>query len=43
MKKVEITIQVEREEYVIKEIEPVSKKNMLLKNLKKLGMKNEQK
>ena len=37
MKKVEITIQVEREEYVIKEIEPVSKKNMLLMNLKNRG------
>ena len=33
-RKIEITIQVETEGFVIEDIEPVSKKNMLLMNLK---------
>jgi len=40
MKKIDITIQVEREGFVIENIEPVSKKNMLLMNLKN-GVKDE--
>ena len=34
MKKIEITLQIEPEEFVIEEVKPVSKKNMLLMNLK---------
>ena len=34
MKKIEITLQIKPEEFVIENIEPVSKKNMLLMNLK---------
>ena len=40
MKKIKITLQIEPEEFVIEDIEPVSKRNMLLKNLKNL-VKNE--
>ena len=43
MKKVEITLQIEPEEFVIENIEPISKKNMLLMNLKRERIKNEQK
>ncbi len=38
MKKIEITLQVEMERFVIKEVEPISPKNMLLI---KTGRKNE--
>ena len=34
MKTIDITLQIEAEEFVIENIEPVSKKNMLLMNLK---------
>ena len=34
MKKIEITLRTEKEKFVIENIEPVSKKNMLLMNLK---------
>ena len=34
MKKIEITLHIEPEEFVIEDIEPISPKNMLLKNLK---------
>ena len=34
MNKIKITLQVEPEEFVIEGIEPISPKNMLLKNLK---------
>ena len=34
MKKIEITLRIEPEEFVIEKVEPVSKKNTLLKNLK---------
>ena len=40
MKRIEITLQIEPEEFVIEDIEPVSKKNLLLKNLKS-GVKDE--
>ncbi len=41
MKKIEITIQTEKERFVIKEIKPASPKNMLLINLKNKDEKNE--
>ena len=41
MKKIEITLQIEPEEFVIEEVKPVSKKNMLLMNLKNMRKKNE--
>ena len=41
MKKIEITLQIEPEEFIIKEIEPASPRNMLLMNLKIRGRKNE--
>lgn len=41
MKRIEITLQVETEEFVIESIEPISKKNMLLMNLEKERRKNE--
>ena len=37
MKKIEITLKIEPKEFVIEKIEPVSKKNMLLMNLKNRG------
>ena len=40
MKKVKITLQIEPEEFVIENIEPISPKNLLLKNLKKESRKN---
>ncbi len=39
--KIEITLQVEKERFVIKEIKPVSPKNMLLINLKDAEGENE--
>ena len=41
MKKIDITLQVEREGFVIENIESVSPKNMLLMNLKNEVEKNE--
>ena len=41
MKKIEITIQVEPEGFVIEKIKPLSQKNMLLKNLKNNERKDE--
>ena len=41
MKKIEITRQIEPEEFVIESIEPVSRKNMLLMKLKNKLRKNE--
>lgn len=38
MKKIEITLQIEKEKFVIEKVEPVSPKNMLLI---KTGRKNE--
>jgi len=43
MKKIEITLQIEPEEFVIENIEPISPKNMLLKKLKNVKRRNEQK
>ena len=34
MKKIEITLQTEKEKFIIENIEPISPRNMLLKNLK---------
>ena len=39
MKKAEITIRIKDEEFIIEDIEPISQKNMLLKN--NMGIKNE--
>ena len=38
MKKIEITLQIEKEEFIIENIEPLSQKNILLKDK---GIKNE--
>ncbi len=41
MKKIEITLQAEKEGFVIKEIKSASPKNMMLINLKNTEEKNE--
>lgn len=40
MKGIEITLQIKQEEFIIENIEPVSKKNILLKELKTEKRKN---
>ena len=41
MKKIEITLQTEKEKFVIERVESISPRNMLLMKLKNMRKKNE--
>ena len=41
MKKIEITLQTEKEKFIIEKVESLSPRNMLLMNLKNMKKKNE--
>ncbi len=40
MRKIKITLQIEKEGFILRELIPVSNKNKLLMNLKEKGEKN---